>query len=124
EAEIVVEIGWNLWRYWWIRGQHHEGRTWMEGALRYTDALAPTLRMQAYFVAGAMALAQGDLEHAAPWVSECIRIAREEGDPFHEAVGLLGAGIISLYTQDFAAVEGQLGRALAIFRQQNDGWGV
>ena len=123
EVEIVVEIGWNLWRYWWIRGQHVEGRTWMEGALRRVSELPPLLQMRAYFVAGAMAVAQADLERAGPWVNECIRIAREAGDRFHEGVGLLGAGLISLYTQDFAAVEAELGKALTIFREENDWWG-
>lgn len=123
ELDVVVEIGWNLWRYWWIRGQHLEGRTWMEGALKRASDLAPQQRMRAYFVAGAMALAQGDLERAGPWVNECIRIARQVGDRFHEGVGLLGAGLISLYTQDFAAVERELGEALTIFREQNDWWG-
>lgn len=123
ELDVVVEMGWNLWRYWWIRGQHLEGRTWMEGALLHVDRLPQQLQMRAYFVAGAMAIAQADLQRAGPWVRECIRIGREAGDRFHVGVGLLGAGLISLYTQDFPAVERELGEALAIFREQADWWG-
>ena len=123
EVDIVVEMGWNLWRYWWIRGQHQEGRTWMEGALRRVRDLTPVLQMRAYFVGGAMAIAQADLSAAVPWVRECIRIAREEGDRFHEGVGLLGSGLVALYTQEFGAAERDLSEALNIFRDEDDWWG-
>ncbi|MFA7460688.1 MAG: DUF4062 domain-containing protein [Trueperaceae bacterium] len=123
ELSAVVEMGWNLWRYWWIRGQHAEGRNWMEGALRHAHQLKPAQQIRAYFVAGAMAIAQSDLDAAGPWIQQCIDIARQLGDRFAEGAGLLGAGLISLYRQDLPAVERELGQALTIFRAENDWWG-
>ncbi len=124
EAAPVVEVGWNLWRYWWIRGHHAEGRRWMEGALRRVEDLPPEKQVQAYFVAAAMAIAQGDLQAAGPWVTSCIDLARATGNRFAEGVGLLGAGLIALYTQDLPAAGQHLGDALEIFRQENDWWGT
>jgi len=123
ELAPVVEAGWNLWRYWWIRGQHAEGRRWMEGALEHVEELAPDLQVRAYFVGAAMAIAQGDLATASPWVQTCIQLAREIDNRFVEGVGHLGAGLIALYTQDLPAVEQHLHRALEIFREDDDWWG-
>lgn len=124
EFEAVVEIGWNLWRYWWIRGKHEEGRHWMEAAIQQSgDSLPPARLVRAYFVAGAMAVAQADFEHAAPLVRACVETARDIGDRQLLGAGLLGAGLLALNALDLPATEQHLGEALQIFREEQDWWG-
>lgn len=124
ELGEVVEIGWNVWRYWWIRGHHTEGRRWMEDAIAQANGSLSTEQLaRANFVGAAMAIAQTDLEKAIPLAAACLDDARAVGDRFLVGMGLLGAGLIALYTQDLPAAKEHLESALAIFREEDDWWG-
>ena len=50
EAERVVRIGWEIHRFWSLRGHTGEGRRWMEWALDLPDELPDGARARALYV--------------------------------------------------------------------------
>ena len=45
EIDTALRIGGAVWRFWWLRGSFHEGRTWLNEILeRSTDSADPVAR--------------------------------------------------------------------------------
>ena len=123
EYGLVVRMAWNLWPYWWIRGHQNEGRRWVEGALERGRDLSAGELAKANFVAGAMAVIQGEYEAARERARASVDLARQVGDRHIEATGLLGQGLVALYSQEFEAAAGMFETAYELYRELDDWWG-
>lgn len=86
-------LGWNLWLFWWLRGNLRQGRRLMEAVLEH-DVSDP-VRVRASAVVGAMAFAQGDLAGARIW-SEGAALGRRTGDLDGEAHCVAGEALVAL----------------------------
>ncbi|HEY0890652.1 MAG TPA: BTAD domain-containing putative transcriptional regulator [Nocardioides sp.] len=86
-------LGWNLWLFWWLRGNLRQGRRLMEAVLEH-DVSDP-VRVRAAAVVGAMAFAQGDLAGARIW-SEGAALGRRTGDLDGEAHCVAGEALVAL----------------------------
>ena len=76
EAEIGLRLAEAMSFYWLLRGHFHEGRGWLERALRRGDQAPAALRMRAMIDAGWFAGFQGDYAAAAAVLTEAIGGAR------------------------------------------------
>ena len=80
EAERVVEIGWGVWWFWFVRGFLVEGKRWMERALAPGATLSITCRAKALTVVSGLAWSQGEYDRAAATLAEGVRLARGTDD--------------------------------------------
>jgi len=79
EARVGLRMISDLWLYWESRGHLTEGRRWADAfLLRCGDC--PD-RPRGLWVAGYLALVQGDIDSAAVRLEEAARLGHEVGDP-------------------------------------------
>lgn len=120
EAERVARIGWEIHRFWSVRGHTGEGRRWMERALAGTEELPDGARARALYVVSMLSYVRGDVDRAVEVVEESIAASRAAGDPEILAAALLGRGLTALSGGDLDAAEELLREALAMLREQDD----
>jgi predicted ATPase/DNA-binding SARP family transcriptional activator len=116
ELQTAVQMGWNLWGHWYIRGHHREGRRWMEEALATPD-LSPELRATALVAAAMMAYAEGDYGAHERYSEEGLTLAMRVGDGLRAAYSLLGLGSTAMRRGDLDAAEVYFQRAIPLFRE-------
>jgi predicted ATPase len=102
----LLECATALRVFWRIRGPLAEGRLWLERGLEADDPV-PAVRSRALDGLAHIASAQGDLEGAARYVEEALRIARSAGD------GLVVSMLLSNLAR-ISAARLELDRALAL----------
>lgn len=124
EAQRVARIGWEIHRFWSLRGHTGEGQRWMERALALPDELSDGARARALYVVSMLSYVRGEAGRTVEAVEESIAASRAAGDPGALANGLLGRGLAALGEGDLEAAEEILGEALAMFREQDDGSGA
>ena len=79
EVAAGAELACHLWRYWETHGHLTEGRRIMAALLDKLDETA-TVRPQALWVAGFLALVQGDAARARALLEAALTAARQAGD--------------------------------------------
>jgi len=96
QPEIVLRLAAALWRFWYIRGYHREGRTWLERALAADAAADPAgRRAQALDGAGYLATDQGDFEAARAYFEASLTLHRARGHTAGVAESLHGQGRVA-----------------------------
>jgi predicted ATPase/DNA-binding SARP family transcriptional activator len=115
--EIALRLATGLQTFWEVRGHFSEGGRWIEEALpRATDA-APTLRVKALAVSGAIATRLGDLELAEQRKEAALALARELGDEFWIARELSDLGTIAAMRDDFDHASELMEESAELFRK-------
>lgn len=94
DAETALRLGTALRPYWEVRGLLHEGRAWLERALRQGEDATPAVRARALAAAAPLAAAQGDHAHAADLLRQALPIWRTVGDSRGIAVALTQLGAL------------------------------
>jgi tetratricopeptide (TPR) repeat protein len=120
EAERVARIGWEIHRFWSLRGHTGEGRRWMERALARPEALPGVARARALYVVAMLSYVRGEVDRSVEAVEESIAASRAAGDSEALATALLGRGLTALSGGDVDAAGKILREALAMFREQDD----
>ncbi len=105
-----------LWRFWYIRGYHREGREWLEDALASSGGVLPALRAKALDGAGYLATDQADYAAAFLHFEESLSIHRALGDKAGVAESLHGLGRAAWRKGDFERAAGFYEEAL-VFRK-------
>lgn len=79
DAEGYTRLACALWKFWRLRGMLTEGRTWLAPTLQpaWQERLTPALQARARFMAGWLALEQGDIDLAVRLADEALAIAEE-----------------------------------------------
>jgi predicted ATPase/class 3 adenylate cyclase len=82
EQPMGLRMAAGLWRFWEIRGDLVEGRSWLEGMLTATGPIVilSPLRANALTGAGILAFLQGDYESAFALHQESLALHRRLGD--------------------------------------------
>lgn len=94
---VAVQICVPLFWFWYRHGHFHEGREWCERILAATEALeVPELRAVALTLAGLMAMWEGDLNIAAEWGEESVRLAQRYLNAGRLALSQMAYGVILL----------------------------
>jgi tetratricopeptide (TPR) repeat protein len=120
ELELVLRAAGALTRFWSVRGQMAEGRTWLDYALARAEDVAPGVRVKALYASGYAALGQGDYEVAADRFGESLALARETGDELGVAMALAQLGWVVAARGNVARAEELSGESLALARALDD----
>ncbi len=119
DGEMAARLGWALWLSWWMSGQLHEGRRWMEAALEYELPARP--RARALLVHACMAYAMGDVVAASVSWDTVVGLARDSDDVAGEAYGLAGQGLVAM-TSNPALAADRLRSAISCATRIGDVW--
>jgi non-specific serine/threonine protein kinase len=106
QAEAGAEIACDLWRYWETHGHLTEGRRILAGLLERLDQTSPAPR--ALWVAGFLAMVQGDMPAAQTLLEASLSAARRLGDRNAEAWALSFLGFVT-----YSLGQAEDGQALA-----------
>ncbi|MGW7435624.1 ATP-binding protein [Streptomyces sp. NPDC054849] len=83
DPTAAMEMAGALWFYWFACGHGHEGRAFLERALRAAPRTGAA-HNQALWALGLTALLQGDMDVAHRYAEECTRDAARLADPERE----------------------------------------
>jgi len=117
---LVGALAW----YWVVRGRLEEGRRWAEAALRgIEDAERTAGHASALMGAGLLALTQGDIVAAEPWIERSATLYRELGNTRRLAYALLLRGMARVGVGDAAGATPWLEQARTLHRAEGNAWG-
>jgi predicted ATPase/DNA-binding SARP family transcriptional activator/Tfp pilus assembly protein PilF len=122
-AELGASMAGNLYWFWYQHGYLSEGHNWCQWLMRLIPETSRTVgRASLLMGSGSLALMQGDLEQAAPWLDESAAIWRELQNDRGLAFALIGRGIVALSQSDVAAAQHLLTESLALGQRINHRW--
>jgi predicted ATPase/DNA-binding XRE family transcriptional regulator len=110
DSRTAGRITWNLWLYWWLRGQMTLGRRLADACL--AADLPPAELGRVHLAAATMSFAGGDPEAAARHWAEGDRLGVEQGDAEVIAKGRAGIGLAALTGGDLDTAEARFREAL------------
>jgi predicted ATPase len=134
EVETGARLAIALWWFWLERGYLSDGRRWMaallapdrvEGQSGETPHALPALT-KAYLlhVAGVLASAQGDYDHAAALYEEAMSVYREMGHNKGVGASLRALGIVAYERGDYDRAVRLHQQALALNREFGTTFGI
>ena len=115
EVDVVADVVWRLFLYWWIRGLLPEVKAWMEAILESGRQLSPRTRAIALAFSSWVALWQPDSEISTERIEEAVATFRAVGDEFSAGLGLAIASLsyMSVTPADLDRAEARQRSALA-----------
>jgi predicted ATPase/Tfp pilus assembly protein PilF len=113
-----------LWRFWYLRGYHHEGLEQLETALAAFPAGTPEARAKANLGLGVLAQHQGDPGHADALLQSSLELAQEAGDAFLTGEALHNLALLAVQRGDRGQARELSERALEQRYAINDRWGA
>ncbi|MFN8512368.1 MAG: BTAD domain-containing putative transcriptional regulator [Chloroflexia bacterium] len=116
-----------LYRFWYTRGQHTEGRGWLAPALRAAAAAEPDsplyrFRPRVMLALGNLCWPSGDVAAAEELYREILTLGDERITPFIESHTKSGLGLVALIRGEHATGRAHFEEALRIARQIGDRW--
>ena len=100
DIETPARMAWELWLYWWLRGDHDHGRRFAETALQHADDLPDDVHARAALAAATMAFAMDDVAAAGRWWARSHERAGD--DPAILSNAVAGEGLVALVDGDLA----------------------
>jgi tetratricopeptide (TPR) repeat protein len=122
DVERVVEVGWGLWLFWFIRDHLNDGRRWIERALFDGERLPPSVRAKALCIAGTLSYPQMRYVEAAEMLDESIRLASVPDDGETLAAALAARGYVALMQLQGPDADAFFARSGRVGRERDDGW--
>jgi DNA-binding SARP family transcriptional activator len=123
DFETAAWLGWSLWPFWWYRGNHREGRRFMEATLEGASELSPGTRIRATVAVAVMAYGQADNEAVVEHMSALLELSRQVGgDAYAEAYARAGLGLVAINRGDLVKAEARLEEALPLFLESGELW--
>jgi non-specific serine/threonine protein kinase len=116
DRALAVRFPGALLSYWFTRGRFREGAAWAEKALGVSGDAPLDQVIMAIDTAANLHALSGEYERAATWAESLFELARREGDPTGEALGLFQLSFIAHHRRDFAAAVDLAEAALTRFR--------
>jgi len=109
-AQLAAQLAAHIWRFWLVRGHYAEGRRWLEQMLACA-APAEDVRIRLLYGAGVLARLQLDLDAAAQFAREHMKLATQVNDVrgLADGYGVLG------WIEEFL---GNVQQALTFFEQR------
>ena len=110
DVETPARMAWELWLYWWLRGDHDHGRRFAETALQHSAELPDDVHARAALAAATMAFAMDDVEAAAVWWTRAHEHAGD--DPAILSNSVAGEGLVALVAGDLALARDRFEEAM------------
>lgn len=120
-ADDAERLSAGVWRYWYIRGQLHEGRSWLDRVLALgADDGGSVERGRARYGASIMAWMQGDNATALDQAARAFAILSTAGDQVAASHVVNLQGMISQYRGELEQASSRFNEALEIGRRIGD----
>jgi len=123
EAEAGLRLAGALHRFWAMGGHLSEGREWLEGAVKRTEAPSPA-RAKAIFGAAALAFGQGDYGRAEDLSGQSLALYRELGDKLSIALSLNLHAFLNRNRGDHGRAVALLEDSLRLCRELDHAWAL
>src|SRR5438874_2632734 len=122
---FLLDMAGCLWRFWLVRGPWREGRAWIARGLEVDGDVAPAaVRAKALAASGGLAVEQGDLDAAQPFLDESLALWQQLGDMAGTAHAINHLGTLAMARFEYDASRAFLRDALEMRRAINDERGV
>ena len=124
QTETALHLARKLHWFWFVLGNHIEGRQWLGRVLALPDvSMYPESHAEALTQLAHHTLLQIGTGEARPYVEQALTLAQEYDDNHNIARALVQLGLVLTREGDFAAGRSALEDSKALFRQFNDEWG-
>lgn len=110
DSETPARMAWELWLYWWLRGNHDHGRRFAETAPQHSADLPDEVHARAALAAATMAFAMDDVPAADAWWTRAH--AHAGGHPAILANAVAGEGLVALVAGDLALARDRFEEAM------------
>ncbi len=117
-AQIVMFLFW----FWYRQGYLHEGRAWGERLIHATEGQEGFPRAVSFNMAGMMATWQGDLDFAARYCAEAVRIVEQTDFELGIANAHFTYGVTLINQGHDHAAYNHLTQAAELFDQMDGRW--
>ena len=115
DAQVALDLGAELWVYWWNRGFNSEGRGWLARILALPGAAEPSVQRARILVgAGMRAYGQYDVAAAQAYWTDGLTVARAARDPVSIMRALNNMALIAGRRHDFVAADAMAAEGLRI----------
>jgi len=101
EAELAVQLGGALWRFWTRVGHWSEGRRWLGEGLTQASTVPASVRAIALNGLGILLESQGDNRQAQTLFEESLELCRKIGDGKGIAMALCQLGWVAMPQGDY-----------------------
>jgi predicted ATPase len=119
DAQGALGLAGALWKYWYQRAHHREGRMRLERALD-ADASATPFRARALNGATALEMEGGELSVARARAEEALALSRELGDAWGTANSVYILGVLVTWEADWARAQELFVESGRAFRELGD----
>jgi predicted ATPase/transcriptional regulator with XRE-family HTH domain len=124
QTELALRLVRKLDWFWFVRGDHTEGRQWLAQVLALPDAPGhPASYAEALTQAAHHAWLQVGQREASPYIERALAIAQKHGDKHNIARALAQRGVALVRDDDFTPALAALEESAALFEQVGDKWG-
>jgi predicted ATPase/DNA-binding XRE family transcriptional regulator len=110
DVETPARLAWELWLYWWLRGDHDHGRRFAETALVHAADLPDEVHARAALAAATMSFAMDDVAAAAGWWTRAHEHAGDHPAILSNAVA--GEGLVALVGGDLVVARDRFEQAM------------
>jgi predicted ATPase len=121
-AELGLQMGADLWRFWIMRARYSEGRKWLEAALAAENEAPLLVRAKAALVAGYLAAGQGVYMRSQPHLEEALALYRGLDNAEGVAMTLSTLGRLAAYRGDLERAKELDKESFDRYRKLGDPW--
>ncbi|SRR6266699_1196301 len=122
--EMALRLGGALRRFWLVRGNWSEGRTFLERALAGGEGTVTSSRVKALKAAAGLTVYQADTDRGEALCQESLTLCRELGDTEGVAYALYLLGYVAWLRSNLAAARPLLEQALVLWKEVGDKDGI
>jgi predicted ATPase/class 3 adenylate cyclase len=125
EHARLVQLLSSIWRYVWFRDRVRESVSWLPTVHAAREALPPELRGELCRLWGAANYQVGNFDTARDAIEEAVVLLAEHGPKDREAwARTLLAGLLPYYSGDLGRSLAEMTRAVALFREGDNLFGL
>lgn len=124
QTQSALDLARNLDQFWFVRGEHTEGRQWlgrvleMPDAASYPGAQAEILTQLAHHI-----FIQVGKQQQLPFIEQALALARSRNDKHNIARALTMLGLYLVDEKDYAAARSAFEESQALYQEAQDEWG-
>jgi len=124
QTEIALLLVRKLHWFWFVRGDHTEGRQWLQRVLNMTEAsVYPDAQAEALTQLAHHTVIQIGGNEAQPFVEHALSIARAHDDRHNMARALAIFGLIRIFQKEFGTARAALEESIFLHQEIHDEWG-
>ena len=124
QTATALQMARGLHWFWFVRGDHTEGRQWLGRVLDMPDSPShPETQAEALTQLAHHTWVQIGAKEARPWVEQALSVARAHHDKWNTARALTILGLVLTREGNFSAGQSTLEESKALFQEVGDKWG-